>query len=184
MTPDTRTTGETVGPIEARKIMKYEIIESPTNGTTGQSIGTFDYADLPARFQTDIDADETGEWGFPALSDGDTGDELTDLNVIVRSVAPTYIVTDGNAREEFETLVEAIECVEEWYDYMKDGGDRELPDFDGAGVTDVDTLNRAIGRWERAIAEACDVSDFAGHGNYYVTGADRMGLDLIVRIEE
>jgi hypothetical protein len=66
--------------------MKYEIIESPTNGTTGQNIGTFEHADLPARFQASIDADETGEWEFPALSDGDSGEELPDLNVIVRSV--------------------------------------------------------------------------------------------------
>ena len=102
---------------------------------------------------------------------------------------PIYVVTDGNAREEFETLAEAVECVAEWYDYLREGDDLavedlELPRFDGTDIVDVDTLNAAIGRWEQAIAEACGVSNFGGHGNYYVSGADRMGLSLTVRIDE
>lgn len=65
--------------------MRYEIIDSPANGATGQHCGTFALADLPARIQVEIRRDpEAKEWSLPALSGGDYGEPLEDLTVIIR----------------------------------------------------------------------------------------------------
>ena len=65
--------------------MRDAIIDSPTNGTTGQHCGTFGRDELPSRIREAIDADpEAGEWPLPALSDGDEGEPLADLTTIVR----------------------------------------------------------------------------------------------------
>ena len=64
----------------------YRIYEETDNGTTGQDVGEFAYADLPARMRAAIDNDpESGEWTMPALSDGDAGEELDDLTTAVRA---------------------------------------------------------------------------------------------------
>lgn len=64
---------------------EYRVIDAPTNGTVGQDCGTFALAELPARLRQAVEADpNAGEWTLPALSNGDTGDELTDLETIVR----------------------------------------------------------------------------------------------------
>lgn len=65
----------------------YQVTESPKNGTVGQDVGTFTLTDLPQRLREAVQANPTaGEWTLPALSDGDTGDELADLDVLVRAV--------------------------------------------------------------------------------------------------
>lgn len=62
----------------------YRIYDAPTDGTTGQDCGTFDFASLPARIQAAIEADPTAEsWTLPALSGGDQGVELDDLETVV-----------------------------------------------------------------------------------------------------
>lgn len=67
---------------------RYELIDSPNNGTQGQSSGNLSYGDLPERIRTAIDADpEAGEWTLPALSEGDSGVEIDDLTTIVRRCA-------------------------------------------------------------------------------------------------
>lgn len=64
---------------------KYRVIDAPSNGTTGQDCGTFTYDELPPHLQAAIDAaPDSDEWTLPALSDGDSGDELSELSTIVR----------------------------------------------------------------------------------------------------
>lgn len=66
--------------------MRYQVIDSPTNGTAGQDCGTFALAELPDRLRAAVEANPNAdEWTLPALSDGDSGEELTDLNTIVRA---------------------------------------------------------------------------------------------------
>lgn len=66
----------------------YDVIDSPANGTAGQHCGTFALAELPQRLQAAIGANpDAGEWRVPALSGGDTGEQLDDLTTIVRANA-------------------------------------------------------------------------------------------------
>lgn len=69
--------------------MMYRVFESPDNGTSGNDCGTFTLIDLPDRLRAAVLADPSaGEWRLPALSDGDCGEELNDLTVIVRRCEP------------------------------------------------------------------------------------------------
>lgn len=96
-------------------------------------------------------------------------------------MSKTYKITDGNAIETAATLTEAADIAAEWYGFLADDGKVEtVPDADLDAST-LDTLNASIGRWEKRIAEAAGEEAVAGHGNYYVSAADRMGLRLVVR---
>lgn len=67
------------------KTTTYEVIDSPTNGTSGQYVGEFGLAQLPARLRQAVEAaPDAGEWILPALSNGDSGEELSDLRTIIR----------------------------------------------------------------------------------------------------
>lgn len=91
----------------------------------------------------------------------------------------TYRITDGNATETATTLHDAAGIAEDWYDFMI--GDKlesiPSPDLDDNSL---DALNKSIRAWENRIAEACGKKSWAGHGNYYVSAGDRMGLNLHV----
>ena len=65
--------------------MRYRLIDCPSNGSTGNDCGTFEFADLPARLQAAI-ATGPAPWVLPALSEGDTGEELGDLFVRIEEV--------------------------------------------------------------------------------------------------
>ena len=93
----------------------------------------------------------------------------------------SYKISDGNATETASTLHEAASIAEDWYDYMVDEGripDACNPDLDDSSL---DALNKSIRAWENRIAEACGKKSWAGHGNYYVSAGDSMGLNLSVR---
>jgi hypothetical protein len=62
----------------------YKIIDRPTDGTVGQDCGVFQLHELPERLQKAITDDPTaGEWVLPALEDGDSGNQLWDLEVVI-----------------------------------------------------------------------------------------------------
>jgi hypothetical protein len=68
----------------------YRVTDVPANGTIGQDCGTYTLETLPARLRAAVEADpDAGEWTLPALSDGDSGEELDDLTVRI-------ILADGN----------------------------------------------------------------------------------------
>jgi hypothetical protein len=103
-------------------------------------------------------------------------------------IVTTYQLTDGNASEEHDTLIDAASAAEDWYEYLLDLAEGEVcdelrtaihsADFDGSDDS-VGALNSAIGEWEGRIAEACGKQDFHGHGTYHVSAADSMGLSLV-----
>jgi hypothetical protein len=91
-----------------------------------------------------------------------------------------YRITDGNAHESADSLDEAKNMVEDWYDYLvSDEKINEVPTLD-LNASSVDALNDSIRTWEQAIAQAMGKKDFAGHDNYLVTAADEAGLNLRV----
>ena len=49
-------------------------------------------------------------------------------------------------------------------------------------IEDCDDLNRLIDEWEGRIAEACGKKAFHGHGNYSVSAASEMGLNLSAKV--
>lgn len=66
----------------------YRVIDCPASGT-GNDCGTFTLDELPQRLRDVVQCDpDNDEWSVPALSNGDTGEELPDLT--------TLIVRDNN----------------------------------------------------------------------------------------
>jgi len=62
----------------------YSVVEAPDNGTTGQDCGMIEFSELPMRIRLAIIADPIAdEWVLPALADGNSGEELDDLSIIV-----------------------------------------------------------------------------------------------------
>lgn len=119
------------------------------------------------------------------LSKANALDQLAACGVKFDSlVTTTYTVTDGNAYESADSLTAAAELVAEWYDHMTE--DYEIPAFnsDAEEIKDIDHLHRLIRTWENAIAEANGHKAFHGHGNYSVSAASEMGLQLRVREDE
>ena len=67
----------------------YRVVDCPRNGSAGQDCGTYPLADLPARLRQAVEAaPDAGEWTLPALSRGGSGEELTDLDVVVTAIQP------------------------------------------------------------------------------------------------
>jgi hypothetical protein len=96
-------------------------------------------------------------------------------------------ITDGNAVEVVNDYIEAESTVSDWYEFLADDERYEgveIPSFnpDGRDIEDCDDLNRLISEWENAIAEACGKKAFHGHGNYSVSAASEMGLNLRAEI--
>ena len=94
-----------------------------------------------------------------------------------------YRISDGNAIQTAATLSDAAGICEDWYDYMVDDG--RIPDACCSDLDDssLKALNTSIRAWENRIAEACGEKSFAGHGSYYVSAGDSMGLNLSVSEE-
>lgn len=145
--------------------------EEQDNG--GYRVGTYwSWADVVE------DTDDADAWANVRAWDAAVR-KLADENA-----TEEYIITDGAAIERASTLEEAASIAEDWYDYLIEAGtiaDACSPDLDASSV---ESLNDSIGKWQQRIAEAAGEKDFSGHGNYYVTAADRMGLNLTVTAEK
>ena len=104
-----------------------------------------------------------------------------------------YKVGDTGSQDTDLSYAEAADRIGEWYEdldtWATGVGDAQKhqavaeaiygvpePPDDGG----LDDLQMYASRICRAVARAMGGRDFAGHGNYYVTAADRMGLDLSV----
>lgn len=62
----------------------YRMYDRTNNGTVGQDCGVFTLDDLPQRIKDAVEAaPDAGEWVLPALANGDSGEELSDLQVVV-----------------------------------------------------------------------------------------------------
>lgn len=108
-------------------------------------------------------------------------------------VEPTYTVGDANSGDEGLSYDEAVERIAEWYEdvdqWATGHGDDALHDAvaeaiesverpaDGGDLTELRLYAAAICD---AVAEAMGGESFSGHGNYHVSAADRIGLDLSV----
>ena len=63
---------------------KYRLYDRPTDGTTGQDCGVFALDKLPQRIRTAIASDpDASDWTLPALSGGDDGEPLDDLDIVI-----------------------------------------------------------------------------------------------------
>lgn len=97
-----------------------------------------------------------------------------------------YTITDGTAVEYADTLWEASNIAEDWFDHLI-GDERyylnALPKPDLKWST-LDRLNDSLSNWCSEIAEACGFKDLAGNGSYLVSAADRMGISLKVEKNE
>jgi len=97
-----------------------------------------------------------------------------------------YIISDGNAIEYANTLEEAAEIAQSWYEYLEDDPDPDnaffvpIPDLDDSNL---EALNDSISEWEDQISKEAGYTIFQGHGNYAVSPASQMGLNLTVSIE-
>ena len=112
------------------------------------------------------------------------GVDEEDVDALRDKIANPYRITDGNATEYVGSLEEAKSIIEDWYDFLADDGkvdEMPTPDLD---ASDLDSLCASIRVWENQIAESMGSTAFAGHGNYYVSAADRAGLDLRIEIRD
>jgi hypothetical protein len=97
---------------------------------------------------------------------------------VARSVR--YVIADGNASETADTFAELLGIARGWYDYMD-----YIPRFpQNVNPENIDELQDAINDWQDKIANANGHKDFHGLGNYSVSAADRMGLNLTVKTED
>jgi len=102
-------------------------------------------------------------------------------------IARKWIVSDGNATETYKNWDLLRRAAEDWYYWLpervKELTDENMPiaDFSEIPEGDIDSLNSSIKLWEERIAEAAGYTTFAGHGNYSVSAASNMGLNLTVR---
>ncbi len=97
---------------------------------------------------------------------------------VARSVR--YVIADGNASETANTFAELLGIARGWYDYMD-----YIPRFpQNVNPENIDELQDAINDWQDKIANANGHEDFHGLGNYSVSAADRMGLNLTVKTED
>jgi hypothetical protein len=101
-----------------------------------------------------------------------------------------WVISDGNALETYEDWDLLLRTAEEWYLYLleesaidDDGMDIAVyaRNFEDIPEGDIESLNNAIRFWEERIAEAAGYTTFYGHGNYSVSAASNMGLNLTVR---
>ena len=102
-----------------------------------------------------------------------------------QSVAPSirYVISDNNARETADTIQQAVDIIEEWYDWV-DGAPAFPSDTCEEEITTIDQLREFISRWHDQIAELQGFQNFSGHGNYCVSAADQAGLSLTVEVEQ
>jgi hypothetical protein len=107
---------------------------------------------------------------------------MTTTATAPQSAAPSvrYVIADGNASETADTFAELLGIARGWYDYMD-----YIPRFpENVNPENIDQLQDAINDWQNGIANAEGYDDFHGLGNYSVSAADRMGLNLTVKTED
>lgn len=110
---------------------------------------------------------------------------------------PKFNVSDTNSTDFGLTYDAAVERIAEWYedaDQWSDGeGDDEIHDTIADGIAsidrpsengDIDDLKTYALDICDAVAEAMKAKAHAGHGNYYVSAADSIGLSLTVEESE
>lgn len=137
------------------------------------------------------DEAETGPFGNEEVDEqsaNDLGKNI--LQMIVAELRPDLVakkwkISDGNAIEIYEDWIELCGVAGEWYSYIEENEwpeNVEFPEayFGDVKEGDIETLNRFIRAWEEKIAHAAGFKDFAGHGNYLVSAASEMGLNLSV----
>lgn len=127
--------------------------------------------------------DSLSNWSLAEYYDrsGDhKGADEYGVNLIAEESDFAYSITDGNAKEDADTLDEAENLCEDWYDYLRSDGKIDEVPAPSLDASSVDSLNTSIRSWEQEIAAKMGGKDFAGHGNYHVTAADQMGLNLRV----
>lgn len=142
------------------------------------------------------DEAETGPFGNEEVDEQSANDlSKKILQMVVAELRPDLVahkwrISEGNATEIYEDWIELCGVAEEWYSYIEEN---EWPEhlvfpkmyFGDIPEGDIETLNRFIRAWEEKIAHAAGFKDFAGHGNYAVSAASEMGLNLTVEeVEE
>lgn len=122
--------------------------------------------------------------------DDDEVDGILDDAEEIDSIS-RYIVGDSGSTDSGLTYAEAVDRIGEWYeDICSWGGDTpdeeteravrdaiesvKQPRDDG----DLQDLRRYADDIRAAVAEAMGAKDFYGHGNYSVSAADSIGLNL------
>jgi hypothetical protein len=116
-------------------------------------------------------------------------ENMTEKKILTQDDPTEYTVSDGNATEKYDDWDDTVSAVESWYDYMDDDDHYKFeggrPPFNPRRLEpgDVDSLNEAIREWENEIAESLDYESFHGHGNYSVSPASAMGLNLTVAVD-
>jgi hypothetical protein len=107
-------------------------------------------------------------------------------------VVQTYTVSDSNSADAGLTYDEAVARISEWYEdsdeWATGDGDADLhaainESIESVGYVedgDIDDLRRYVEKIRDAVAIASNAKSFAGHGNYFVSAADSIGLTLSV----
>ena len=106
-------------------------------------------------------------------------------DLVISDKTRKWIISDGNAAEEYDNWNEILYAAEGWYLYLPERFDGVADavlarDFDNIPEGDTEAFNSAIRSWEERIAQAAGYKDFTGHGNYSVSAASEMGLNLSV----
>jgi len=95
-----------------------------------------------------------------------------------------YILADNNYQETYDSLDEVIDAVQSWYDHVDDLDLPHIPPMNDIiewdGKYDIDDVNRYIKEIEELIALHNGYEQWAGHGNYVVSAASKMGLNLSI----
>jgi len=155
----------------------------------------FDQKDITARIKNfivdDYDSDYVqGNLEGWAQSVAEEVLKMTILDLRPDLIVRKWTISDGNALETYEDWDLLLRSAEEWYLYLSeesaitdDGIDIAISDRDFSDISEgnIESLNNAIRFWEEKIAEAAGYTTFSGHGNYSVSAASNMGLNLTVR---
>jgi len=112
-------------------------------------------------------------------------------------MSETYTVSDAGSADAGLTYSEAIERIQEWYEdadeWATGNGDESTHAAIADAIAGVPSppeggafadLTRYADEIRQAVAHAMGGDDHAGHGHYYVSAADAVGLDLSVQEDE
>ena len=156
--------------------------------------------DLEERIAALIFDEGEGPFGELAVNEESANEQNKKiLQMVVAELRPDLVahkwrISDGNATEIYEDWDDVCYAAEQWYYYLPEEifpcgrmKDEDIPSVDFSEIPEshVETLNEAIRAWEEKIAHAAGFKDFYGHGNYAVSAASEMGLNLTVEeVEE
>jgi hypothetical protein len=139
--------------------------------------------------------DELGAMGEYSLHSDEN--EAREALRIALSRLNRYTVTDGNHCEVGLSFEESVGVIADWWEdaadwhsleneerYVIRGAIRQaIESVESPEYGDVDTLQDYAKRICQAVALAIGSQDFAGHGSYQVSAAERAGFVLIVKEE-